>query len=187
MRTKLLEDPTFVHGKLSEDHKREVCDLLAQFKEPTEIAKILKDLYGVEVSPKAIYYYKSDLKWQPLIQKYREQYSLELNKVPLYHKRVRLEKLQDQLDEIERETATTSHQRSLRRGELRSVLKDARDEVQPMEDKRGDTNILSIQFNSMDDSELLKKREELLKVIQSSPVKEVKKNVEQSIIESKAV
>ncbi len=177
-------------GKLTEEHKKLVCSLSAQFETPRRICSVLKEKYGIEVNEKAIYGYTSESsRWKPLIDKLRIQYALNLGGIPLYHKRIRLERLEEQYSEILKEKDSTAQSRLKKRSELRSVLREAREEVKPWEDaesKRGDTNILSIQFNGMDDSELLRKRDDLLKVIKTIPIKEVKQsNVE--FIESKVL
>ena len=53
-----------------------------------------------------------------------------------------------------------------KRKELREIIQSAREECRPLEESKSTyTNITAIQFNSMDDTELLQRKEELIKQI----------------------
>ena len=146
--------------RLSDEHKVMVCSLLAEFKPAAEVAARLKDRFNISVTPSSLYYYQNHQDWKPMIERLREQYSKVLTQIPIYHKRVRLERLESQYQESLQEEAKTLRVRREKRKELRSIIQEARAESQPA--AGNETNVLAIQFNSLDDQSLLRKKEELL-------------------------
>ncbi len=149
---------------LTDEQRVVVCKMLAEFKPPTEIVRTLQAEFGVSITPGAVYHYERHPEWGAMVQKYREEYGRYLINIPIYHKRKRLERLEEQYQEAEIEEAPTPPAKRSKRHELRSILHEAREECRPMEEVNvtNQTNMISVQFNGMDDQALLKRREEIM-------------------------
>ena len=73
--------------------KRVVCDLLGQYRTPSEIQRHLKETYNLVVSEQAIGYYgHPKSKWMPLIQRSRATFLAQLQEIPISQKAVRLDR-----------------------------------------------------------------------------------------------
>ena len=151
---------------LNDEQKHFCCRLIAEFESPPEVAKRLEEVYRVRISVGTVYQYSSSKKWQPIINHYRTQYSKMLTHIPLFHKRQRLERLERQYQDLEKLTGSTKKTAKEIRFEERVILRQALDECSVWEKKDGNTtNYVSIQYNNMEDSDLLKRRDELVKRI----------------------
>ena len=151
---------------LNEEHKNFVCRLIAEFESPKEIVRRMEEIYHVSIGVPAVYNYSVAKKWQPVINHYRTQYSKMLNHIPIFHKRQRLERLERQYQDLEKLTGSTKKTAKEVRFEERQILRQALDECSVWEKKDGNTtNYVSIQYNNMEDSDLLKRRDELVKRI----------------------
>ena len=100
---------------LNNDQRMLVCSLLGQFQSPAEVTKELKAKYGIQVSNTAIYNYVDNPDWKPIIAKYRSEYIQLLASVAIFHKRVRLERLETQFQEVDRKPDNTEKPRSEKR------------------------------------------------------------------------
>lgn len=92
-------------ARLDENHKRFVVMRLACFRRPSEIAREIKDVFGIEASLQQIQFYdpltastQTPKKWIALWEAVREEYLKGEAQVGVAHERYRLEQLQELLD-----------------------------------------------------------------------------------------
>src|SRR3990167_7929115 len=78
---------------LNEEDKIEICKLSAAFKTQNEIVTYLENERGKHVSQQSISLLINSPKWSPVIDRMQIQYSQGIMKVPIAHKRNRLERL----------------------------------------------------------------------------------------------
>ena len=152
-------------SKLTDEQRHFICRLISEFEPPKDIVRRVDEIYQIEIATSDVYYFSASKKWKHTIESYRNEYARYMAHIPIYHKRQRLEILQRQLNEIESERSDSKKLLKEKRFEERIILKQALEECQVWEQKAGNntTNFVSIQMNAMDDSELLKRRDELLK------------------------
>lgn len=150
------------HGmNLSDDHKIVICTLLSSFKTSQQIAAYFKESHNITITFASIRYYLTAPGWKPMIDRMRAEYVQQIAHIPISHKRMRLERLEEQWVDAEQVEARSLKEQRMKRTELRAILKDAKEECVPDGDK-GNTNIFAFQFNGMDEKELLKRKEILL-------------------------
>lgn len=161
-----LGDTRKLTSRLTEKHQLIVCQLLAEFTGPSEVAARMKQDFGVDVNPSSLVYYNNHPQWKQIIEKYRTEYSAQLTSIPIFHKRRRLERLEEQYQSADQEDARSPKPRKEKRKELREILHAAREECRPLEEAPSQhTNISVLQFNSLDDAQLLEKKDALLRQI----------------------
>jgi len=130
---------------ISNEIKMEVLMGHAQFWAVQKIQEHLKEKFNCVMSYRSIYAYKNSEQWKPMIEKFRDQYVQTLSEVPLFHKKRRLEELQEM---FERYRAKGNDK------EARQVLASFREET---EAKRSDlylTNVTYNEFKQMSNEEL---------------------------------
>lgn len=149
-------------GKLKErpEVKEFIMSELGAFTKVSEIMRLVKEKFGISISNVQIYNYKAAPKWQPIINKYRQKYMANMDDVPMSHKKVRLQRV-EQL--YEKSLKTDSVRDSL------STIEHSRKELE------GDGNISFTlnQYNIMTDEEIEAKREWLLNKIKKTQHKEI--------------
>ncbi len=114
-----------LEAHLSDEEQQRVCGLLAQFKTPQQILTVLRSGGNRRATLQTVKHYRDTQKWQPLIERLREEYRARILDVPVANVRVRLDALQTQLDTLTAAPGTTP---DLRR-EVREVLRHAREET----------------------------------------------------------
>lgn len=129
----------------------EVAKLLAWFCSPTQIAKHIEQRFKKKITAQNVEWYKNSEKWQPVIEKLREDYNRCVLEVPLANKRKRLEELQ---------ILYNIHMVNEDYKKAQSVLSDFREE---MERRGGDinfsfTNVTHNEYQNMTDEELNEER-----------------------------
>ena len=80
--------------KMTPEMQRFVVIALAEYKSLSEIKKMLKDTYNIDITICGINKYRDSEKWKPIFEKYRDEYDRKVCEVPLAHKRKRLDELQ---------------------------------------------------------------------------------------------
>lgn len=144
--------------KLTEPEKITILTALAEFLPVSKILMLVKEKHGKEISRQAVSHYKTNESLRPLIEQYRQQYAQYLAEVPIFHKRWRLDRLQEQFQDVEQET----YEDHLKRQEMREILSQVRNELEGKNVTENNTNILSIQYTSLSYEQLVAKRDELL-------------------------
>lgn len=147
---------------LTSQHQLLVCELLAEFQSTTDVSRYMASL-GAHISPSNVGYYLRHPEWKKIIESFQQKYGQYLMQEPLYHKRKRLERLETIYQETSSEAGKDFSVRSKIRSEKLSVLKEAREECKPLEEFSSiNTNIQVIQFNQMDDRQLMERRDAIL-------------------------
>lgn len=148
---------------LTPQEQLQVCRWLGEFTPPQRIPDLIKREFGKRVAHHYGYEMLTRKKWQPLIDRHRQDWLVKIMDVPLANKKVRLQELQRLWDNATRPNANPEKQeyRILR------ILEKARLE---MEEKKSDqTTYFFGQFNyaNASDDELLQRRAELVKRIEA--------------------
>jgi hypothetical protein len=129
-----------------------ICNLFAQYKTPTEIQALLKEVHNVTMTTQTINKIKNrSLK---VIETQRTKYLNDLMSVPIAQEKIRLERD----EELYKLSLTIANSKDKIATAL-NCLKEAREET-----KKSDHNqnfIQFNQFNSLTDDELLEKKRRL--------------------------
>lgn len=137
--------------KLLPSEQLEVARRIAWFWTNKQIGDFVKESFQKELSCPAFSDMRKQEKWIPVIEKFRDQYIAKCSEVPLFHKRRRLEELQD-LYYTFKETGNLA--------QARLVLQDLRNEA---EGKGADisfnfTNVTHNEFHQMTDEDLQREK-----------------------------
>ena len=143
--------------KLTEEAKHRVCELYAQFSTPTQVQKILKEEYQVDVSTASLCIYPRQKKWKPLIDRLRQEWAAGLMDLPLAHKRGRMEELIALFKRVQRAETLSEFSKIT---QSLAILRDMRAEMD--EAKSHFTTIFATQIHNYSDEELITRRRELL-------------------------
>ena len=152
------------YRRTPEEIRLEVCALIARFIPPDEIVEIVKQEYNYDLPKTRIAQYKASKQWKPLIESYRQRFVTEVTEVPLFHQKIRLERLEKMWEK----SHATADGREKRKEQL-AILKEAREETTKVE---RNTNILAVQFHGMDDSQLLEARNRVLERLKTLEVQD---------------
>jgi hypothetical protein len=122
-------------AKLTCDHRIEVVRRLAGFEQPREIAKAMKEEFGIEITPQAIAFYdptryalkRCPKRWAALFWELREEVVKGNPDVGVAHRTVRLRWL-DRMARVQMEKGNTA--------EARALMKQAADEISQMIEQR---------------------------------------------------
>ena len=143
---------------LSDQDRVDVCKMLGEYRRPEEIIDAIKQK-GRSIQLTSINYYRQKPEWRHLIEKFRRDYLNGIMDVPISQKRVRLEKLDRliyNLDNHPEKFELTGREIFDR---IITVLEKSRLEMEP---SKGDTfNINMAQFNQLTDEEI-KDRQEVI-------------------------
>lgn len=143
----------------------ELARRIAWFWTNKQITEFAKSEFDKDMSERAYYEIKQSEKWKPVIEQFREEYISACAEVPLFHKKKRLEELQEQFD---------FYKAKKMRKEALAVLKEFRDEA---EGRRGDvsfhlTQVTHNEFHQMSDETL--QREKMKTLEQLEKVRKLK-------------
>lgn len=111
-------------GNLNQGMQLEIIKRIAWYWKDAEIERYFAKEYNKSISLSNIGQYRKSEKWQPLIERQRDQYNTLILQVPIANKRNRLDQLQKQYDQVGDITNKDS------RKEAREILKEAREEVE---------------------------------------------------------
>ena len=123
--------------KLSHEERLRVVELIAQYKGPTEIQRLIREEFGKLMRLPLIEQYRRTPKWAPFIARYRAEYLAQLTDVAIAQSKVRLERLEEQWLAVTTDPKLTKVPH-LKRHEQRAILKAAREETQAVQ---GHTNV----------------------------------------------
>lgn len=132
------------------------CQLIAEFKEPLEVIRLLNDKYDLNISEDTVA--KFTEKHEKEIGKLRAQYLSEVSRVPIANEVVRLERTEDLYKQSQKlEDSSTKILRSL------DCLRTAREETKGVGGQG--LNVQFNQFNELSDEEIVDKKAGLEKKI----------------------
>ena len=152
---------------LTEDERHILIKELAQFLPPAKAPEWIQKNFNKKVSIGYAYQLINGPKWRPLLDRYRQEWALGIVEVPIASKRYRMQKLQSLLDSLENDVHL---RQSVKEQRMLWVLDRARFEMESA--KVSEThNVFLTQINNYTEEELLKRRDELLRRIQSYPFK----------------
>lgn len=143
--------------KLTTEQRLRVCEWIAQFKNEGDIQSLVKEYFDIKMSRQNIHQYLKSSKWKSIIDKFRHEYVTQTMDIPIMHKKVRLERL----EELYQKTMVDPNIMGLdRRTQALAVLQAAMREV----DERASnfTTIYANQIINLDDEALLKRKQQLL-------------------------
>lgn len=97
-------------ARLKEQHKKIIVKELACFANTKDIQILLKETYGVEVTPSQVSFYNPEnnsstnlaKKWLHLFYDTRRRYVEEESKAPIFHRGYRLQQLQKNYDKAQK-------------------------------------------------------------------------------------
>ena len=153
---------TAISPVLTEDEQFQVMAWLAEFHHPAAIPNLIFTTFGKTVERTYAYHLRKSAKWSAMIDRKRQQWALEVGEEALAHKRFRLAKLQEQLESTEKNPKLSDSARGWR---ILQILNQARLEME--ESTTAFTFNYFNALNTLDDQELLSRRDALLKRIQS--------------------
>ena len=153
---------TAISPILTEAEQFQVMVWLAEFHHPASIPNLIFTTFGKTVERTYAYRLRKTHKWSAMIDRKRQQWALEVGEEALAHKRFRLQKLQEQLDSTEKNPKLSDSTRGWR---ILQILNQARLEME--ESKTAFTFNYFNALNTLDDQELLVRRDALLKRIQT--------------------
>jgi len=146
---------------LTDEHKAKIAFLLATYASPADIKRYFDKELGVKINYGAIGSIRDSEKWGVVVKQLRKEWLSKVAEVPISNKRYRLEKYQKMLDKSldddDIKTATT-------------ILRNAKDEVENKDMRQGHNFYSLTYFNELSDSDLMKKREEILKRLKNSKI-----------------
>jgi len=137
--------------KFSPNEQLELCRRIAWFWTNPDIVEFAQKEYGKKVTKEAIAELRKAEKWTPVIEQFRDEYISKCGEIPLFHKRKRLEELQEQYSILKSDGKLS---------QARLVLRDIREEA---EGKSGDvsfnfTSVTHNEFHQMTDEDLQKEK-----------------------------
>ena len=118
--------------KFDEETRMEILKGIGMFWPRRKITDHIRDRFGKVVSNELIAYYEKSDTLIPIIEKFRDQYIQTLSSVPLFHKKKRLEELQEMYETFKGE------------GKLVKALMVLRDFREECEAKRADLYLTSV-------------------------------------------
>ena len=175
--TKTLEAPkrgrpleaTRTSPVLTHEQKKVVCKMIGEFFATDEIIERMKEQHHVEIPKTWVYQYRISDRWRPIIARFRQTFLETVADVPIFHKRVRIQRLENlwiKSVEDDSEAESLKDKKMLREEKL-SILRQALDEAERIKNDSITTNILSIQVNSATDEELIRLKDRLIQRVQT--------------------
>ena len=148
----LRDGKKMVYWKYTEETKELIARMIGRYMRPAEISEIMREDYGVKMSPESIGHLGRREKWQPVIEEEREKHLRNVHEVGMAHKRVRLDRSELMYD------------KAFRKGKVKECLQAVEQGRKEMEDKRSgvNINISSSRYYSMSVEELEAERKRLL-------------------------
>ena len=145
-------------NKLTDEEKLQLCTWLAGFTSVEDVIRQALSVFGKSLTRTAVDHYRTDPKWQPLVQRCRTEWAQRVLEVPIAHQRERLERVQRLWDRAESDAQTPPGRKRM---ELLAYLKEAREEMavhQPMVQQ-----IYLTSITQASDDELWQRKDELVK------------------------
>ena len=149
-------------GLFTEEQERLCIEWHAHFRTAKQIHEGIQQLTGTKCHIATVYSILKRKKWQPVIQRMRQEWAMGTSENPLAHKRYRLDRYARLLDALDTNPKVPPKERESR--ELK-LLEQARLEMEA--GKVSFTENYVMQINNYSDQELLQRRSELLKRIQT--------------------
>src|SRR3990167_2696984 len=109
---------------LSDEERHQIARWLGEFIPPAEIPRLARQHFGKKLALGYANHFLATHKWGLLIDRYRQEWLVKIQDVPLAHKKVRLEKLQRMVDRLEAMSAHVQPQQFERR--MMALLEKAR-------------------------------------------------------------
>ena len=163
----------YLTRRFTGEEQLEVCRQIAHFVEPAEIVKYCREEFNKDVSKSQLSRYKNSPKWRPLIQRYRDAFSMEIAEIPLAHKIKRVEELCLLFKRCKNED---------KYNEAKGMLEQIRVEVEGKRENSSPSQIFINQdFRKLTDEQLEEKRLESINI-----VSRLKKTIEVEPIEEEA-
>jgi len=150
---------------------------LAEYRSTKDIVKDLYTIYGKNVTPRNINMYRNTPKWKDLIQKYRDEYLVSINHVPIANKRYRIDIRQSLLEKLMTKRLDSEQVSQYRL--MSENLREAKDEVEVKDDSPH--NVVYAQFNNLSDKEIEFKRKKVMEEINAMNKKIRKKEKDNAI------
>src|SRR3990167_336737 len=79
--------------KLSEPQQMQLCQWIATFHSDKAIQQLVKERFGPLISITSVNSYRHTKRWQPLINRLRQEWAAGVVEIPIAHKRYRLGEL----------------------------------------------------------------------------------------------
>lgn len=130
--------------RLPQHIKIEIVKMHAEFIPTCQIQYELERRHGLKVSENAILHYHHSPKWQNYLKDYRNKFVADIESIPGYHKRVRMERM----EKVFRKVENTNDIRA-----VIAITEHQRKEIEGDGPKHQGDNYL-IQFNNMTDEQL---------------------------------
>lgn len=135
--------------KFSEPYKHRLAMHIAECDGPSEVAKIVKAETGLDVTRSTIDYYTKHKRWGPLIEKKRQTYLQNVQDVPGFHERVRLER------------ADKIYKYAIENGQHDLALKATEQQRKEVKERAVNVNLTQYnQYNNLTDEEVQEKLRE---------------------------
>ena len=150
---------------------------MAEYRSTKDIVKDLYTIYGKNVTPRNINMYRNTPKWKDLIQKYRDEYLVSINHVPIANKRYRIDIRQSLLEKLMTKRLDSEQVSQYRL--MSENLREAKDEVEVKDDSPH--NVVYAQFNNLSDKEIEFKRKKVMEEINAMNKKIRKKEKDNAI------
>jgi len=158
-------------SKLDRDQRNLAIRMYAEGYAPGAIVKEIKERFDISITPLGIVKTCKSKCNQPLVAAFRKSYLADLRKVPIYHKRIRLEDLEVSRRKLITHIKTNKGVDKKERDELctliqrhNEVIKVAREEIENKPQLVSNT-IMNVN-NIQSDDDLYRRKEELLRKAQ---------------------
>jgi hypothetical protein len=162
------KQPSNFDRKLDRDQRNFALRMYSEGYSPSVIIKEIKDRFDIVVSTTCIVGTCKAKYNQPLVAEFRKKYLSDLRKVPIYHKRIRLEDLEVSRRKLISHIKTNKGIDKKERDELcnliqrhNEVIKVAREEIENKPQLV--SNVIMNTTNIQNDDDLYRRKEELLR------------------------
>jgi len=139
--------------KIQEHDKQMIVSFYATGLTPTEVVDKVREELNINISTTQVYHYSKAEKWQPLINKIRQETMSDLASVAGSHKKVRLNRHEN------------VYEKAIKKGDLKHALAATEGQRKEMEGGGDTVNLTLNQFNMLSDEELKHKQLEALNKI----------------------
>lgn len=158
--------------KLSKDQRIYALRLVAEGVTYKETADKIYENFKIKIDRHSIEATCKTNRWSPIVRQFREQYVSKLRDIPIFHKRMRLDKLQKEVDRISEKIEELDFNEKEDRvyyiqlvEKLRQNLDSARLEIDQKPFLIQNTHI---EFNELSDEELHDRKRHLIREVQRS-------------------
>lgn len=167
-RHPVTQQPLFVTkgAPIEEVEHHQIACWLGEFIPPREIPRLMLETFGKTIDPSYAWQFQKTRKWMRLIDRYRQEWIVKLDEVPLYHQKYRLQRLQELLNSLDAYRERDHISAQVYEHRLLNILSRARKEVEEQPADQHSWYFTNVNLNHCTDAELIQRREELLKRIQ---------------------